>query len=73
MLKMVISGIVVKVIALPPERWKHITTEHPEVKKLKNKIKEVSRKPDIVKGSKRDKNVWLYYKFKGNLSFCSFL
>ncbi len=52
-----------KVIELPPERWKHITTEHPEVKKLKNKIKEVLRKPDIVKGSKRDKNVWLYYKF----------
>jgi hypothetical protein len=50
-------------IHLPKKRWKHIITEHPEVKPYLNKIPEVLKVPLYVKQSKTDPTVWLYYRF----------
>lgn len=52
-----------KEIELPEERWNHITKEHPEIKSLINKVGDVLANPDHVKLSKRDKEVFLYYRF----------
>ncbi len=50
-------------IELTDERWKHIVTEHPEVRGIKDRLLEILSKPDLVKRSKRDKDVLLYYRY----------
>ena len=50
-------------VELSNERWKHIVLEHPEVEEYRGKIEEVLQSPDVVKESKRDKSVELYYKY----------
>jgi len=50
-------------VSLTDEKWNHVTHKHPEVKKFSNRIREVLGLPDIVKISKRDSGVHLYYKF----------
>jgi hypothetical protein len=45
------------------ERWFHITKEHPEVKRHKERIQDVLATPDYVKKSSRDAEVLLYYNF----------
>jgi len=50
-------------IELTEERWNHITKEHPEIKTHYEKIGDVLSAPDQVKLSKRDENVFLYYRF----------
>lgn len=50
-------------IVLASERWEYIITKHPEIKPYKDKVKIVLNEPDLVKKSKRDKKVFLYYKY----------
>lgn len=50
-------------IELTTERWRHITNEHPEVRGFKNRLSEILATPDLVKRSKRDKDVLLYYRY----------
>lgn len=50
-------------IELTRERWQHIITEHPEVSGLMDKLPEILCDPDLVKCSKRDKDVLLYYRY----------
>ena len=50
-------------VNLSEEKWKHIVDGHPEVKRFAGKIKKVLTMPDLVKLSKRDPGVHLYYKF----------
>jgi len=48
-------------VELTHERWQHIISEHPEVRGFKNRLLEILGAPDLVKRSKRDKDVLLYY------------
>lgn len=48
-------------IRLTKERFEHIS-ERPELKESADQIKETVLVPEIIKQSKQDKNVWLYYK-----------
>ena len=50
-------------IELTDERWQHIISEHPEVKKFKDKLSDVLSMPDLVKRSKRSEDVFLYYRY----------
>lgn len=50
-------------IVLTTERRECIITKHPEIKPYKDKIKMVLQEPDLVKKSKRDEKVFLYYKY----------
>ena len=50
-------------IELTEERWKYIILKHPEVKLYYDEIDFVLANPEVVKISKRDKNVLLYYKY----------
>ena len=50
-------------VILHEERWQHIVREHPEVEVCKEKIVDILRYPDLVKRSRKDRNVWLSYKF----------
>ena len=50
-------------IELTDERWRHIITEHPEVRGFKDRLSEILSNPDLVKCSKRDKDVLLYYRY----------
>jgi hypothetical protein len=60
-------------IELTQERWQHITKEHPELEKLKDRIGGVLSDPDYVKRSKRDDRVELFYKFESDLYRGKFL
>lgn len=50
-------------IELSNERWQHIIKEHPEVKNCQDKLPEVVKQPDLIKHSKKDKDVLLYYRY----------
>ena len=50
-------------IELTNERWAYVVGKHPEVRSHHSKIALVLKEPDVVKSSKRDKNILLYYKF----------
>ena len=50
-------------VILHEERWQHIVREHSEVEVCKDKIVDILRYPDLVKRSRKDRNVWLSYKF----------
>ncbi len=54
-------------VELTDERWQHIVTEHPEVGRFKNRLSEILSKPDLVKCSKRDKDVLLYYRYYSDI------
>ncbi len=54
-------------VYLSDEKWNHITHKHPEVKRYCNRFREVFDRPDIVKISKRDSKVHLYYKFYNDI------
>ncbi|MDI6731145.1 MAG: hypothetical protein QME05_01000 [Candidatus Margulisbacteria bacterium] len=48
-------------IRLSKERFDHVL-EHPEMVDAEQRIKESILVPDIIKQSKHDAKVWLYYK-----------
>jgi len=50
-------------VLLTNEKWNHVAHRHPEAEKFIEKVKEVLSLPDVVKLSKRDPSVHLYYKF----------
>lgn len=50
-------------IELTSKRWTYLVAKHPEVKPHHRKIELVLKEPYLVKRSKRDKDVLLYYKF----------
>lgn len=50
-------------VHLNREKFIHIKQKHPEVKSFIEKIPEVLKLPDLVKLSKKDAEVHLYYKF----------
>jgi hypothetical protein len=52
-----------KLVELTKERWQHIVAEHPEVKEFKDKLFDILSNPDLVKCSKKDKSVILYYRY----------
>jgi hypothetical protein len=58
---------IVMTLCLTDERWLHIVTEHPEVRRYKDRIQEVLASPEYVKMSKRDSDVLLYYKFYNDI------
>ncbi|MDI6731751.1 MAG: hypothetical protein QME05_04140 [Candidatus Margulisbacteria bacterium] len=57
------KSVLGEIVLLPDERWEHIQQRHPEANKYSNYIREVLASPDLVKISKKDINVHLYYKF----------
>lgn len=50
-------------IALTEERWEHILATHPEIRPYKDRLAAVLESPDIVKKSRRDENIFMYYKW----------
>jgi len=50
-------------IILSQQRWVHIIQEHPEIAGYLDEIKFTLKGPDLVKRSKRDEDVHLYYRF----------
>lgn len=54
-------------VYLADEKWEHIIHKHPEVKKYAGRIREVLSLPDLVKLSKRDPKVHLYYKYYNDI------
>ncbi|PIV54212.1 hypothetical protein COY52_10800 [Candidatus Desantisbacteria bacterium CG_4_10_14_0_8_um_filter_48_22] len=50
-------------ITLSQQRWIHIIQEHPEVKEYIKEIETVLKDPDLIKESKKDREVYLYYRF----------
>ena len=46
------------IIKLTDKQWSHIVEEHPEVQLYKNRLSEVLSKPDLVKRSKRNKDIF---------------
>jgi hypothetical protein len=50
-------------IHLTDERWNYITSQHPEIKPYKDRLGEVASGTDLIKKSRSDKDVWLYYRF----------
>ncbi|MFH1826359.1 MAG: PBECR2 nuclease fold domain-containing protein [bacterium] len=50
-------------VYLSDSKWDHIEKRHPEVKRFMSFFCEVLSTPDIVKISRKDKNVHLYYKY----------
>lgn len=57
-----VTDIFGSTIVLTGERWEHIVAKHPEVKPYKDRVSSVLSSPDLVKESRRDKDVLLYYK-----------
>jgi len=51
------------IIELTEERWEHILSEHPEVSSLRDRIGGILKEADLVKRSRHDKAVRLYYRF----------
>ena len=54
-------------VSLNQEKLTHIKQRHPEVGPYLKKIPEVLNSPDLVKLSKKDKDVHLYYKYYDNV------
>ena len=54
-------------VELTMERWQHIVTEHPEMKGFQKKLPEILSEPDLVKRSKKDKEVLLYYRYYADI------
>lgn len=50
-------------IHLTDERWTYIRVQHPEISPYLEEIIETLRAPEVVKKSKRDGKVHLYFKF----------
>lgn len=50
-------------IPITNERWSHIIKEHPEVEAYRHRVPDVLSKPDIVKESKKNKDIFLYYRY----------
>lgn len=49
--------------------WHLITTiKHPSIRNKEDKIQETLRNPDYIRKSKKDPNVYLYYKFYKRLN-----
>jgi hypothetical protein len=61
-MKWIVTDKFERKIRLTYERWLHIL-EHPEMQNQENKIKDVLSDPEIVRKSRYDENVELYYKF----------
>lgn len=49
-------------IELTDERLKHILTFHPEIRSKSKQIGEVLRNPDLIRPSRRDDAVMIFYK-----------
>ena len=49
------------------DHQRHIVAEHPEVRSYLKQLGVVFRSPDWVKRSRRDPNVYLYYRFYPDL------
>ncbi len=45
----------------------HMVTEHPEIQPYLDRLEELFRRPEIVKRSRRDSHVYLYYRFYSDL------
>ena len=63
----VIQSVLKTKVHLTKEWWEHIINEHPVVKPYLKKIEETIILPDIIKESKYDKEILLYYKFYENI------
>lgn len=50
-------------IKLTDKQWNHIIKEHPEIESYKNRLSGALSKPDLVKRSKRNKDIFLYYHY----------
>ena len=53
-------------IHLSKERWKHITTEHPEIVPYIEELKETLRNPNKITKYDFNENVNYYYKYLKN-------
>ena len=54
-------------IELTNECWQHIVTEHPEIRGFRKRLSQILSEPDLVKRSKRDKDVLLYYRWYSDI------
>ncbi len=50
-------------LVLEAARRAHIVTDHPEVRPYVSRLAEVFGSPEWVKRSRRDRSVYLYYRF----------
>lgn len=49
-------------IKLTEERWQHIISGHPVMKKKLSRIVGTLKAPDVIVKSRREENIWLYHK-----------
>ena len=54
-------------IKLSNERWRHITTVHPEIERYRKEVEETVSDPELVKQSLYSNEVTLYYKCYPNI------
>ena len=52
-------------IELTEERWHHIIAQHPEITRYLDEIAQTLAQPILIKESRRDELVWLYYRYFG--------
>ena len=50
-------------IRIAEKQWSHIIKVHPEVQPYKDRVADVLANPDLVKKSKRNGDIFLYYHY----------
>lgn len=51
------------ILLLKEKHWRYIIEKHPEIGNYKDRLSAVVKDPDIVKRSRRDKDIFLYYRY----------
>ena len=59
-----------KRISVTKRYWEYIVSKHESVESLEEKVKETLRKPETVRLSKEDPDVYLYYSRHGKYYLC---
>ncbi len=62
-----IKDVFGNIVEITDERWNHVCEQHPELKEHFKNIVSTLEDPDVVKVSRSDMSVRLYYKFFGNV------
>lgn len=64
---MLVKDVFEKYIEITKERWQHACAQHPELEGNLENVKQTLQNPDVIKLSRSDRFVRLYYKFFSNL------
>ncbi len=57
-------------IRVSKRHWEHITKKHESIESLEDKVREALINPDIIRLSKEDPRVYLYYSRYGKYYMC---